>query len=242
MAARYGLIGYPLQHSFSPAYFAAKFEKEGIDAVYTAYPLDGISKFPQLLHENPLLGLNVTIPYKQAVIAYLDELDAAAKAIGAVNCIDIRDGVSKGYNTDVKGFKDSLVPLLQSHHTKALVLGTGGASLAVRYVLDELGIVYTSVSRDKKEGVVCYEELTGDMVSGHKLIVNTTPLGMGSYMDEHPAIQYEAIGQEHLLYDLIYNPEETIFLQKGKAQGAAIKNGLEMLHLQAEASWDIWNR
>jgi shikimate dehydrogenase len=240
--AQYGLIGYPLQHSFSPAYFAAKFEKEGIDAIYTAYPLDAISKFPQLLNAHPLRGLNVTIPYKRAVITYLDELDAAAKAIGAVNCIDIRDGISTGYNTDVMGFKNSLLSILQAHHMKALILGTGGASLAVRYVLDELGIAYTSVSRDKKEGTVSYEDLTREAVSEHKLIINTTPLGMGSHINVCPTLAYDAIDKDHLLYDLIYNPEETLFLQKGKEQGAAIKNGLEMLHLQAEASWDIWNR
>lgn len=239
--AQYGLIGYPLQHSFSPGYFAAKFAKEGIDAGYTAYPLDAISTFPQLLHEHPLRGLNVTIPYKQAVIPYIDELDTAAKAIGAVNCIDIRSGITKGYNTDVIGFKDSLVPLLQPQHTNALVLGTGGASMAVKYVLDELGIEYLNVSRDKKADVVTYTELSSDTIASYTLIINTTPLGMYPHTDECPGLPYGAIGKQHLLYDLIYNPQETLFLSKGKAQGAAIKNGLEMLHQQAEAAWQIWN-
>lgn len=239
---QYGLIGYPLAHSFSPGYFAEKFQRENIDAEYTAFPLPAIEDFPRLLSMRPgIRGLNVTIPYKQAVIPYLADTDEVAKAIGAVNCIDIRSGIAKGYNTDVLGFEQSLVPLLQPQHTHALVLGTGGASLAVCYVLKKLGISFQNVSRNKKPGVLSYNDLTEEIIFMHPLIINTTPLGMQPHTDECPALPYNAISSNHLLYDLIYNPAETRFLSLGKAQGAAIKNGLEMLHLQAEASWHIWN-
>ena len=237
----YGLIGYPLTHSFSPAYFARKFAAEHIDAAYQAFPLTQIGELPQLLatHTN-LRGLNVTIPYKQAVMPLLHGVDAGAAAVGAVNCIDIRDGKMTGYNTDVIGFRQSLIPLLQHGHTHALVLGTGGASRAVVYVLQQLGIPYLLVSRRQGSGNITYADVTADVIATHTLIVNTTPLGMYPHTAALPPLPYAAIGSGHLLYDLIYNPDITSFLAAGAAQGAATKNGFEMLELQAEASWDIW--
>jgi shikimate dehydrogenase len=242
MPALYGIIGFPLEHSFSPAYFKKKFADQRIDAEYRAFPLKDISQLNGLL--NPLAGirgLSVTIPYKQAVIPFLDEVDDVAQQVGAVNCIAIRNGRKKGYNTDVIGFEQSLVPLLHAHHTHSLVLGTGGAAKAVTYVLAQLGIKHQSVSRDKKNGIP-YNELTTDTIDHHKLIINTTPVGMYPHVDEAPPIPYDAIGPQHLLYDLIYNPEETKFLASGRAMGTAIKNGYEMLHLQAEAAWNAWTR
>lgn len=243
MPASYGLIGYPLSHSFSPGYFKAKFEQEGITARYELFAIPSIDRYPDLLkHQPDLRGLNVTIPYKELVIPYIDELDSIAKEIGAVNCIYIKDKRSKGFNTDVTGFKQSLLPLLKPWHRNALVLGTGGASLAVAYVLKELGIAYRFVSRHSRvEENITYADLNADLVAAHQLIINTTPMGM--YPDEQscPDLAYDGIGEMHLLYDLIYNPGKTLFLTKGQQQGAAIKNGLEMLELQAEASWHIWN-
>jgi shikimate dehydrogenase len=237
----YGIIGFPLTHSFSPAYFKKKFAERHIDAVYEAYPLNDISEFPALFSAHPAIeGLNVTIPYKEAVMPFLDEIDAVAAAIGAVNCVSIRNGVKKGHNTDAAGFELSLVPLLESQHTNALVLGTGGAAKAVLYTLKQLGISYKQVSRQRKEGLLSYEDLTADIVERHKLIINTTPLGMYPDIDNAPAIPYDSIGQGHLLYDLVYNPAETKFLSLGKERGAVTKNGYEMLVLQAEASWKIW--
>ncbi len=243
MQAEYGLIGYPLTHSFSPSYFNSKFQCEGIDAVYHSFPIPDIGHFASLLQTHPhICGLNVTIPYKQSVISYLNELDIVAEAIGAVNCISIINGSAKGYNTDVIGFKESLLPLLQRHHTHALVLGTGGASKAVTYVLAKLGIAYEMVSRTKGPENLTYNDLTDELITAHRLIINTTPLGMHPDMDKVPPIPFTSIGSEHLLYDLIYNPEETLFLKMGKMHGAQTKNGLEMLHLQAEAAWRIWNQ
>lgn len=237
----YGLIGYPLKHSFSPAYFKEKFAALGIHATYHAYPIPTIHEFPELLKKHPsIAGLNVTIPYKEQVMAYLDGLDAAAEKIGAVNCIAVEDGKLKGYNTDAIGFANSLKPLLQPHHTHALILGTGGASLAVAYVLGSLGITYKKVSR--AIGDILYADLTPEDIEAHTLIINTTPVGMFPDVNTAPDIPYAAITPKHLLYDLVYNPEETLFLSKGKAQGATIKNGYKMLVLQAEASWDIWSR
>jgi shikimate dehydrogenase len=241
MAAQYGLIGYPLTHSFSPAWFAEKFAAEGIEAVYKAYPLEHIETIDDLLANYPLKGLNVTIPYKNRVIQYLDQLDPTAEVVGAVNCIDIRHGKRIGYNTDVIGFERSLTPLLESHHKKVLVFGTGGAAKAVNYVLDKLGIERTSVSRTATEHAISYSDLSEEIIADHTLIINTTPLGMSPDVNDAPDIPYAAITSQHLLYDLIYNPAETKFLQLGKHQGAAIKNGHEMLVLQAEASWEIWN-
>lgn len=242
MQSVYGLIGYPLSHSFSPGYFKEKFAKAEIDAVYRLFPLANIKELPKLLAEHSSLsGLNVTIPYKEQVIPFLDDIDNAAKTIAAVNCIKISNGKLKGYNTDVIGFEQSLAPLLQPQHTKALVLGTGGAAKAVAYVLDKLNIDYKLVSSSGKIGTVAYEDISAATVDEHTLIINTTPLGMHPNIDACPDIPYSALGETHLLYDLIYNPEETTFLKRGTAQGATTKNGYEMLVLQAEASWDIWN-
>ncbi len=241
MPALYGLIGYPLTHSFSPAYFKKKFAEQRTDAQYEAFPLEHISEFGHLLHTHPELeGLNVTIPYKEAVIPYLDEMDSTAAEIGAVNCITIRKGVKKGYNTDVTGFEQSLIPLLHPRHKQALILGTGGSSKAVAYVLKQLGIPFLFVSREKTEGQLTYDSLTPEIVAQNKLIVNTTPLGLYPNIDGAPGIPYEGIGAQHLLYDLVYNPEETKFLAAGKERGAVIKNGFEMLQLQAEAAWNVW--
>jgi shikimate dehydrogenase len=242
MPPLYGLIGYPLSHSFSPAYFKKKFAELRIDATYKPFPLSAINELIPLLRAHAdIAGLNVTIPYKEAIMPFLDETDEVAKAIGAVNCITIKHNKLKGYNTDAIGFEQSLEPLLQPAHTHALVLGTGGSSRAVVYVLARLGIPHLSVSRYLAAGDLTYEELTPDIIARHKLIINTTPLGMYPHPDEWPSLPYHAIGKDHLLYDLIYNPEETRFLSQGKEYGAAIKNGFEMLKLQADASWEIWD-
>lgn len=239
----FGLIGYPLSHSFSKGFFAEKFRKEGInDAIYENFPLEDISQFPALLEQQPnLRGLNVTIPYKEAVLPWLDELSPAAEQIKAVNCIQFHEGIRIGFNTDVMGFQRTLQPLLKPHHTNALVLGTGGAAKAVMFVLQELNIPYTVVSRSAQSGLITYDTLDKDIMAAHTIIINTSPLGMYPQTDAAPPIPYNLISKHHLLYDLIYNPAETLFLQKGAAKGAAIKNGHEMLVLQAEASWDIWN-
>lgn len=241
MPALYGLIGYPLSHSFSPKWFTEKFAAEDIDALYKAYPLEHVEDILDLLSNYPLKGLNVTIPYKESVTGFLDTLSPEAKAIGAVNCIDIRNGKRTGHNTDIIGFEQSLIPLLQPHHTKALVLGSGGAAKAVNYVLDKLGIERRSVSRNKTENTLTYQDLTEEIIKQHTLIINTTPLGMSPNEDYAPPIPYNNLTEQHLLYDLIYNPSETKFLRLGKANGAQTKNGHEMLILQAEASWKIWN-
>lgn len=239
----YGIIGYPLGHSFSPAYFSRKFAAENIKANYLSFPIDRIEKFPFLIAENSdIRGLSVTIPYKETIIPFLDDMDSNAASIGAVNCIVVKDGSNKGYNTDIIGFENSLLPLLHSGHKKALILGTGGASKAVRYVLDKLQISYVSVSRSVGEGLLAYEDLSPEIIKDHTLIINTTPLGMYPDTQLFPSLPYYAITDKHLLFDLIYNPTETVFLKLGKQHGATIKNGYEMLEIQAEASWDIWNR
>jgi len=242
MPALFGIIGYPLAHSFSPAYFKKKFAELSIDAVYKAFPIAVADAFPALLKDHPdIEGLNVTIPYKETIIPFLDETDRIVDEVGAANCIFIRNGKKKGYNTDVLGFEQSLIPLLTGQHTHALILGTGGSSKSVAYVLKQLGIPLQKVSRHKHEGCLTYEDLTNEIIGQHKLIINTTPVGQ--YPDTHiaPAIPYDGISAHHLLYDLIYNPEETLFLQRGQDKGATIKNGFEMLQLQAEASWQIWS-
>ncbi len=238
----YGLTGYPLSHSFSPGYFQEKFLREGIEAIYTAFPLSAIEDFPGLLKMHPELnGLNVTIPYKTSVIPFIHELSSDAQAIGAVNCINIKDGVLKGYNTDWTGFRDSLKPLLKPHHQKALVLGNGGAAKAVVYALQQLGITFKVVSRGISSGpFLPYSGITPELLQEYTLLINTTPLGMFPDEDRAAELPYNTLSEKHLLYDLIYNPEQTKFLQLGKEQGAVIKNGLEMLHLQAEESWKIW--
>lgn len=240
---QFGLIGYPLGHSFSKGYFAEKFSREGIeDARYDYFELNDIAQFPSLVQSlSNLVGLNVTIPYKQAVIPYLDELDAAAQNIGAVNTIKFANGKLQGYNTDYIGFRDSIKPLLQQHHTKALILGTGGSSKAVEYALGLLGIQHQYVSREPKDGQLSYGQLTKALMQEYTLIINTTPLGMHPNVDDCPDIPYQHLAPKHLLYDLVYNPAETQFLAKGRAAGAVAKNGLQMLELQAEAAWGIWN-
>lgn len=238
---KYGLIGYPLTHSFSPQYFADKFQREGIGNIsYKAYSLASVDLVCGLIDEGHL-GLNVTIPYKETVIPYLDELSDAAAEIKAVNTIKNVNGRLIGYNTDVIGFESTLLDLLDgTMPSKALILGSGGAAKAVKYVLRKLGIKYTTISRSAP--YLTYQELTPQLIAAHKLIVNTTPLGMSPNDNSYPNLAYEAIGDKHFLYDLIYNPEKTIFLEKGRANGAKIKNGYDMLIKQAEASWTIWNQ
>lgn len=239
----FGLIGYPLSHSFSKRYFSEKFQKEHIaDCVYENYPLPSIRLFPQLIEKEHVVGLNVTIPHKESVIPYLDYLDPAAEKVAAVNCIHFKDKKSTGFNTDIIGFRHSLKPVLQAHHRHALILGTGGASKAVAFVLSDLNISFQYVSRHKKENHFTYADLNEDIIRRHTLIINTTPLGTSPDVNKCPDIPYRFLSNEHLLYDLIYNPPETLFLQKGKERGAVIKNGYGMLQLQAEASWEIWNR
>jgi shikimate dehydrogenase len=239
----YGIIGYPLLQTFSPGYFNKKFEEQGIHDTYEKFPLNKIDGLKQVLERHPnLKGMNVTIPYKQAVIALLDELDDTAQQIGAVNTISIKNGRLKGYNTDTIGFTNSLKPLLKPRHNKALILGTGGASKAVAYALKKLNISYQFVSRNKIEGQLSYTDLNKTIIEDHKLIINTTPLGMVPHENALPDIPYAFLSAEHLLYDLIYHPEETLFLKKGKEYGATIKNGYEMLIGQAEAAWEIWQQ
>lgn len=256
----YGLIGFPLSHSFSKKYFTEKFEKEHIeDSKYELYPLEHIKDLQDLLDVHPgLCGLNVTVPHKISILRYLDWIEHDAKTAGAVNCIRItaespvqaafsgevgfkdHDFRLEGFNTDMYGFEMSLKPLLKDFHERALILGDGGAAKAVKCVLENLGISYKSVTRKPHEGNILFEDLTARIIHQYKLIINTTPVGMSPNVDECPPIPYEAITNQHLLYDLIYNPEETLFLKKGAEQGAVIKNGYEMLVLQAEKSWEIW--
>lgn len=243
----YGLIGFPLGHSFSQTYFNRKFEAENIDAEYVNFEISDIKQLMDVFSENPdLCGLNVTIPYKEQVIAYLDEIDPQAERIGAVNVIKIeykKEGGFrlKGYNSDILGFSDSIFPLLTQNRKKALVLGTGGASKAVSVGLWNMGIEPTLVSRTKREGVLSYDELTEELIVENKIIVNTTPLGMYPNVDKCPDIPYEYLTPEHLCYDLLYNPDVTLFMRKAAEYGAETKNGLEMLLLQAFTSWNIWN-
>ena len=245
---KYGLLGYPLGHSFSKNYFNQKFEAEKIDAEYLHFEIPDIKEIKSVIKENPELnGLNVTIPYKQQVIPYLDDLDNDARLIGAVNVIKFSKGLFgkvklKGYNSDIIGFKQSIEPLLKDHHRKALILGTGGASKAVFHGLKQLGIAATFVSRQSKEYCITYEEITEKIMEQYHVIVNTTPLGMYPNVNACPNIPYEMLTSDHLLYDLLYNPDETLFMQKGKERGAVVKNGLEMLLLQAFAAWEIWQK
>jgi shikimate dehydrogenase len=241
---QFGLIGYPITHSFSENYFKEKFQREHItDASYKLFPLEHLEDFQKLLtDEDPLAGLNVTLPYKTAIVSYLDELDPEAKQVGAVNTIKIVNGKKIGFNTDVYGFEQSLLPLLKDHHTSALILGTGGASKAVVYVLKKLGIAYTFVSSSiVNEVTMTYADVSEAVLKDVSLIIQTTPLGMFPDIDAFPAIPYACLTEQHLCYDLIYNPEESVFLKKASFQGASTKNGLEMLYLQAERSWQIWN-
>lgn len=242
----YGLIGYPLTHSFSKKYFTEKFEQDGLtQASYELFPIKNIGLLNELLEENPdLCGFNVTIPYKVTVLDFVDEVDPAAAYIGAVNTISVSKAQGKvklkGYNTDAHGFRESLVPLLASHHQHALIFGDGGAAKAVKYVLEQLNIGYTSVLRNPKAGSIGYHDLNEQLFSNASILINTTPLGTYPNIDTCPDIPYEFIGVRHLAYDLVYNPEETKFLRLAAARGAKTKGGLEMLHLQAERAWQIW--
>lgn len=243
----YGLIGKKVGHSFSADFFNKKFQKEGIDNSYLLFPLPSIDVFPTLLEENPdLEGLNVTIPYKQEVIKFLDSLSEEAIEIGAVNVIKFtkENGITylKGYNSDCIGFRDSIKPLITPEIKKALILGTGGASKAVAYVLKNLGIDITFVSRNPKKGQLSYNRLDEEIINDNLLIVNTTPLGMFPDTETYPPIPYQFLSDKHICYDVVYNPEETEFMKKSKERGATVKNGLEMLRLQALAAWEIWNK
>jgi shikimate dehydrogenase len=240
---QYGLIGYPLTHSFSPKYFADKFAKEGItDSAYNLYPLQNIDALPHLLAAHPqLLGLNVTIPYKEAVLPYLHQLDSIAEAIGAVNCIKVENDKLIGYNTDAYGFEVSLNHLLRHKPDMAFVLGTGGAAKAVWYVLNKLGIPFVRVSTRQASDSIGYAEVAQHLQASN-LIVNTTPLGMYPNVNECVDLPYHLLTAHDYLFDLIYNPAETLFMHKGKEQGAAIMSGLLMLRMQAEESWEIWQR
>ena len=243
---KYGLIGYPLLHSFSKGFFNNKFESERQDAEYINFEIPDISEFKALIAENPdLKGLNVTIPYKEQVIKYLDGVSDAVKEIGAVNVIKfirVKNKLKlKGYNSDVIGFSDSIKPILNESHKNALILGAGGAAKAVAYALKKLGIESIYVSREPKKGQLIYSDLDEKIISEYTIIVNATPLGMFPNVDEAPDIPYQYLTSNHLLYDLLYNPDVTKFMKLGKEQGAFVKNGLEMLLLQAFASWNIWN-
>lgn len=244
---KYGLIGYPLVHSFSISYFNEKFKNEGINAIYENYEISSIEQLPEVLDTNPeLRGLNVTIPYKEKVISYLDTLSPEARNIGAVNVIKIehrgKKTILKGYNSDVIGFTRSIEPLMEPYHKKALILGTGGASKAIEFGLKSLGLDTKKVSRTGKCGAMKYEDVTPELIREYNVIVNCTPCGMFPHTDECPMLPYDSMDSHTLLYDLIYNPDETLFLSKGKEKGAVVKNGLEMLLLQAFASWEFWNK
>lgn len=242
---RFGLIGRNIAYSFSRTYFAKKFEKESItDCRYDNFDLDDISEFPKVIKETKgLVGLNVTIPYKESVIPYLDKLNKKARAIGAVNTIKVtKKGKLIGYNTDYYGFKKSIEPLLQDHHKKALILGTGGASKGIAFALDTLNLSTSFVSRQPShENEFSYKDLRQEIMADHTVIINCTPLGTHPNINECPSIPYEFITERHLLFDLIYNPEETEFLRLGKNHGATICNGSKMLKFQAEKAWKIWN-
>ena len=242
----FGLLGKNIAYSFSRGYFTKKFEKLGFtNHKYVNFDIQNIEEFPSIIKENKknLKGMNVTIPYKEEVMQYLDKLDKTAKKIGAVNTIKLtKKGNLKGYNSDVVGFENSIFPFIKKHHKRALILGTGGASKAIAYALKKNGIKFKFVSRnpkDKKE--ISYQDLTKKVLEKHQIIINSTPVGTSPNIENSPNIPYQFITKNHLLYDLIYNPEVTTFLSKGKEQGATIKNGYEMLELQAEESWRIWN-
>ena len=248
---QFGLIGYPLSHSFSQKFFTEKFLQENIvNAKYDNFPIPSMESFAGLWKENPNLeGLNVTIPYKKEVIPFLDHSSAVVQEIHACNCIRKFNNELYGYNTDVIGFEKSLLPFLKPHHTQALILGTGGASAAVQWVLQKLKIQFQIVSRkgnaieanNEMKAYLSYDQLAASVIESHTLIINTSPLGMYPNTNEAPPIAYEGITAQHHLYDLVYNPIETLFMKNGLAKGATVQNGLAMLHIQAEESWTIWN-
>lgn len=243
MKRLFALVGKNISYSFSKQYFTEKFKNELItDAEYVNFDLQSLDDLPFKLHENPnLCGMNVTIPYKKAIIPMLHQVDEIALQIGAVNTIRCTPYGMTGYNTDYYGFSQSLQPFLKAHHTKALILGTGGASNAVAFALQKLGIAFALVSRNPSEGQFAYADLTSDVIADYTLIINCTPLGTFPDIDACPPIAYEALTPKHLLYDLIYNPQRTLFLQKGESQRATCVNGQKMLELQAEKAWQIWN-
>ena len=247
----YGLIGFPLAHSFSAGFFSEKFQREGIAARYLNFEIEDIHDIHAILTQNPdLKGLNVTIPHKVNVIPFLDEMTPEADKIGAVNAIRVERDPSKkhshllaGHNTDYVGFKESIAPLLNpAIHCKALDLGTGGASKAVIHALEDLGIEWKYVSRSGGINRFQYDDLTSKVISEYRIIVNASPVGTFPQDDQYPVIPYEDLTPNHLLYDLVYNPEETLFLKKGRERGATIKNGKEMLERQALAAWDFWKK
>ena len=244
---KYGLIGYPLGHSFSITYFNQRFDDEGINAKYLNFEIPTIDELPEVIAKNPeLKGLNVTIPYKEKVIPFLDSISPEARAIGAVNVIRVlHEGnhtILKGYNSDVIGFTQSIEPMLDKKwHQKALILGTGGASKAIHFGLKSLGLETVFVSRYERPNTIQYSKITPEVIKEYNVIVNCTPLGMYPHSDECPDLPYEAMDAHTILYDLIYNPDQTLFMRKGQERGAEVKNGLEMLLLQAFASWKMWN-
>jgi shikimate dehydrogenase len=243
---KYGLIGYPLGHSFSISYHNQRFADEGINAKYMNFEIASIDDLPEVLSMNPeLKGLNVTIPYKEKVMQFLDYVSPEARAIGAVNVIRVEHQgkkiVLKGYNSDVIGFTQSIEPMLEEYHKRALVLGTGGASKAITYGLRSLGLETVYVSRYERPDTIQYDKITPEVVREYNVIVNCTPIGMYPKTEECPPLPYEAMNERNILYDLIYNPDETLFMKQGKKYGAEVKNGLEMLLLQAFASWEFWN-
>ena len=244
---KYGLIGYPLGHSFSVNFFNQKFSDEGINAKYINFEIPTIDQIIEVVSANPeLKGLNVTIPYKERVIEFLDQLSPEARAIGAVNVIRVSNENGKihmkGFNSDVIGFTNSIEPMLENYHKKALVLGTGGASKAICYGLKSLGLETVCVSRYERPETICYRDITPDVVQEYNVIVNCTPVGMFPHSNKCPQLPYDALNDKNILYDLIYNPDETLFMKRGAERGAQVKNGLEMLLLQAFASWEIWNQ
>jgi len=241
---QFGLIGYPLSHSFSKKYFTDKFEKEGWgNCSYDNYSLASISELPEMLKRNPSLeGFNITIPYKEQVIPFLSSASEVVQQVKACNCIKIEEGRLVGFNTDVTGFELSLKEKLSAHHQQALILGTGGAAKAVEFVLKKMGIHYRYVSRNPVAGNLSYEDITPALLAAYPLIINTTPLGMYPNVQAFPPLPYQSLGSNHYLFDLVYNPSKTVFLQKGEEQGAVIKNGQDMLVIQAEESWHIWNK
>jgi shikimate dehydrogenase len=240
----YGLIGYPLTHSFSKDYFAEKFKREAVeDCRYENFQLRDITELPGIIKDNPCLeGLNVTIPYKESVVSFLDEKNELVRQTGACNCIKIVNGKLAGFNTDVIGFEKSLLTKLQPHHKNALILGTGGAAKAVEFVLKKNHVHYTYVSRKHSQNSITYEQLTPAVLEKNKLIINTTPVGMYPKVNEILPLPFEAITPKHFLFDLTYNPPKTLFLKKGEERGAATQNGYDMLVSQAEESWKIWDQ
>jgi len=244
---KFGLIGYPLGHSFSKKYFAEKFLNEHItDCIYENYPLTDILQLERLIEsETELCGLNVTIPYKSVVIRFLDVIDPEAKEIGAVNVLKIKRIAGEiklyGYNSDITGIRDSLIPYINNDVNQAIVLGTGGSSRAVSHVLKHLGLKVVNISRNKKPGVITYSDIDFKLINDTQIIVNTTPLGMFPDIESRPDLDYNLLNKNHILFDLVYNPEKTSFLKSGEDRGCVIIGGLKMLHSQAEKAWDIWN-